>query len=150
MDHYGRKYSGVPALLIMGLSAASVPVLTNRYPTSIVALTIASAGCGMGNGLSSGLIMSLGGDISPSGGQDRAKFLALYRSFADSGLLLGPWVSGTLADLFSVNVGFQVLAGVALVGAFWMAFVIPETHAPEMDAQRRSSSLSIEMVTYSS
>ena len=84
----------------------------------------------MGNGLSSGLIMSLGGDLSPSGGHDRAKFLALYRNFADSGMLLGPWVSGILADYFSVLVGFEVLAGVALTGALWMAFVIPETHAP--------------------
>ncbi|CAB9505340.1 Major facilitator superfamily [Seminavis robusta] len=132
-DCHGRKYSGIPALVIMGLSSASVPALTKIYPTSITALTLASAGFGLGNGLSSGLLMSMAGDASPSRGQDRAKFLALFRTCTDAGLLLGPWVSGILADHFSVSVGFQVVAGVAAAGALWMALVIPETARPSAD-----------------
>ena len=75
MDYHGRKYSGISANIVMGLSLAAVPVLTRLYPTSLVALTVASAGCGVGNGLSSGLLKSLSGDVSPLQGQDRAKFL---------------------------------------------------------------------------
>jgi len=127
MDHFGRKYSGIPAHVVMGISSASVPILAKYYPSSFLALTLASSGSGIGNGLSSGLIMSLGGDLSPPQGQNRAKFLALFRNFTDTGLLLGPWVSGKIADQFSVTAGFDVLASTALVAALWMLFVMRET-----------------------
>jgi MFS family permease len=124
MDHHGRKYAGVPALLIMGISLASVPLLMDVFPSSMATLTVASAGCGVGNGLSSGLLMSMAGDMSPVKGQDRAKFFALFRTCADAGLLFGPWISGMLAEHWSLNAGFEVVAGVAFIGALWMAFIV--------------------------
>jgi MFS family permease len=130
MDHYGRRFAGVPAQLIMAISYALAPFWIDLYypSSSFALLVLASTGCGIGNGLSSGLLMSLAGDLSPVG-EDRAKFLALFRTFADGGVLLGPWVSGILAETWSVNVGFRVVAGVALIGALWMGYMIPETRA---------------------
>ena len=60
MDRHGRAFVGVPATVLMGCAYLSVP-----FTATAVQLTIAAVVAGAGNGLTSGLIMTIGADSSP-------------------------------------------------------------------------------------
>jgi MFS family permease len=135
MDKYGRKYSGVPAALIMSASFLLGP-LANSYAT----LTAVNVLGGMGNGLSSGLLMTIGGDLAPD--DARAQFLAIYRVFCDSGVMLGPLASGLLTDELEVKWAFWTISMIAAIAALWMVLLVPETHRSEQAGKSGSTSSS--------
>ena len=73
VDRYGRRAAGVPSLCGLGgglalLGAAQSPP----------ALVLASAVLGLSNGVSAGLIMTIGQDAAPAGGR-AGRFLGLYK-----------------------------------------------------------------------
>jgi MFS family permease len=92
---------------------------------------------GMGNGLSSGLLMTIGGDLAPE--DSRAQFLAIYRVFCDCGVMMGPLASGVLTEKLSVRGGFWAISLIALIAAVWMVLLVPETHRPAGDKSSRSA-----------
>jgi hypothetical protein len=80
---------------------------------------------GFGNGISSGVNMTLGADLAPAVG--RAEFLGVWRVLGDIGTAGGPLaVAGVTAALTlgdaSVTVGVLGLAAAAYVARF-----VPET-----------------------
>jgi MFS family permease len=115
MDHKGRQWVAVPSTVIMGVAFGLVP-LTSGF----VGLLLAALLIGFGNGISSGLIMTLGADFSPDRG--RGQFLGLWRFISDAGATGGPvllsgvtaavslaagvWASGLLG--FAAAVGFAI------------------------------------------
>ncbi|KAL7564380.1 hypothetical protein ACA910_001529 [Epithemia clementina (nom. ined.)] len=121
-DTYGRKYCGVPAGLIMGLSYFLAPIWGNDFWS----LTIISALGGIGNGLSGGVLNSVGSDLAPR--QHRALFLGTFRIVSDVGILLGPLISGIVAEhLGGTQQAFWVVAFLSVLSSVYMAFVLPET-----------------------
>jgi MFS family permease len=60
MDVRGRKYAGTPASATMGLGFVAV-----GFARGFWSLGVAAALLGLGNGMSSGLIMTLGTDLAP-------------------------------------------------------------------------------------
>ena len=63
MDQKGRRWVAVPSMLIMGL-----PLLLMPFTHSATALLLAAAVIGFGNGIGSGMVMTLGADHSPRPG----------------------------------------------------------------------------------
>ena len=85
---------------------------------------------GLGNGMSSGLVMVLGADASPNVG--RASFLGVFRLLADLGLGAGPLLLGGVAAVAGLASGVWFVGGVGLVGAVAMWRWVPRPdRAPE-------------------
>ena len=83
MDRKGRQWVAIPSTLIMGTAMLLIPLSTGFAGLLLAALLI-----GFGNGISSGLNMTLGADFSPDNG--RGQFLGIWRFMADAGATGGP------------------------------------------------------------
>lgn len=120
MDHWGRKFAIVPSFLIQAVAMACVPLSSTFMTLLLCVMTI-----GAGNGLSSGAMMTLGADLSPSKG--RGEFLGVWRLIGDIGGAGGPYLVGTVADAVALPSAAIVLAAAGLLAAGVFGFLLPET-----------------------
>ena len=119
-DRKGRKWASVPSMIILGVGMAMVP-LTAGYAS----LLAAAAVMGLGNGLGSGTMMTLGSDLAPRDAM--GEFLGLWRLIGDGGNSGGPLVVGAVADLTGLALAAIVLAGIGALAASNLAWFVPET-----------------------
>ena len=120
MDRWGRKVAAVPSFTIMAAGMALIP-FTQDY----LSLMAASVVIGLGNGLGSGTMMTLGADLAPPGAT--GEFLGLWRLIGDSGGAGGPIVVGLLADIIGLAMTAVALSGVGLLAAGMLALLVKET-----------------------
>ncbi len=120
MDHWGRKRAAIPALLLFSLSMALIP-LTNSFG----ALMLVGFLAGVGNGLSSGLVMTIGSDLAPDRGT--GDFLGVWRLIGDIGTASGPFIIGTVAQAFTLGLAPLVTACIGVGGASVFLFLVRET-----------------------
>jgi len=120
MDRIGRKFAIVPCFGIQALGMALVP-----FATSYSGLLFAAILIGIGNGLGSGSMMTLGADLSPA--RSRGEFLGLWRLIGDMGHTGAPLVVGVVADLLVLSSAIWVIAGSGLAAASIFLFFVPET-----------------------
>jgi len=120
MDRLGRRWVTLPAICTMSIGLLVLP-LTHHVAT----IALVAALLGLGNGVSSGIIVTLGADASPVRG--RAQFLAGWRLFADSGNALGPLVVSGVAALAGLPVSALTVGGIGLLGTWWLARHVPRT-----------------------
>ena len=121
MDQKGRRWVAVPSMLIMGLALLLMP-LTRGAPTLLLAATV----IGVGNGIGSGMVMTLGADHSPRLG--RAHFLGVWRLMSDIGASCGPALLSLLAATLSLGAGIAVTGLIAFGAAAQLAYWIPRAH----------------------
>lgn len=114
MDVWGRRWISIPCMLIMGLSFVLLPLSTGFY-----SLLAASLLMGFGNGIGSGLVLTIGADASPRHG--RTEFLGLWRVISDTGGGLGPLLLAGVTALASLASGVIAigLVGFVAAGMFW-------------------------------
>jgi len=122
MDQKGRRWVAVPSMLIMGL-----PLMLMPFTHSAAALLLAAAVIGFGNGIGSGMVMTLGADHSPRLG--RAHFLGVWRLMSDIGASCGPALLSSLAATLSLGAGIAVTGVIAFAAAAQLAYWIPRAHA---------------------
>jgi MFS family permease len=120
MDRFGRKWSAVPSMLLLGGSLLLVP-LTDSFE----ALLVVGLVSGFANGLGSGIGMTLGADLAPPGGL--GEFLGVWRFVTDIGTSAGPFLVAGVATVSTLGVACVATGGVGLAGAAVMAFLAPET-----------------------
>lgn len=118
MDRFGRLWVAFPAMIVMGVGLALLP-LTHHVGTIIAVACL----LGLGNGISSGIVMTLGSDASPAVG--RTKFLAGWRLLSDSGNALGPLAVAGVTALASLGVASVAVGVLAWGGAAWLLRFIP-------------------------
>ena len=121
MDQKGRRWVAVPSMLIMG-----VPLLLLPFTHSALTLMFAAAVIGFGNGIGSGMVMTLGADHSPRLG--RAHFLGVWRLMSDIGSSCGPALLSFLAATLSLGAGIAVTGLIAFAAAAQLAYWIPRAH----------------------
>ena len=119
MDRWGRKWTIVPCLALLGVSLALVPLTASFLGFLLVGLL-----GGFGNGLGSGAVMTMGADLAPP--EHPAEFLGVWRMIADTGGVIAPAVVGGVAQALSLGASFFVLAGVGGGAALLMAFRVTE------------------------
>ena len=78
---------------------------------------------GLGNGMGSGVVMTLGADVSLSRG--RAEFLGVWRIFHDSGMAGGPLVLSAVAGVAGLAPAVLTMGAVGLVSSGLLARWIP-------------------------
>ena len=118
MDRKGRQFVAVPSTLLMGTALLLIP-LTGSF----VGLLLAALLIGFGNGISSGLVMTLGADFSPNRG--RGQFLGLWRFMADAGSTGGPVLLSGVTALASLGAGISATGILGFAAAAVFAVVIP-------------------------
>ena len=83
MDRWGRKHAYVPSFIIQSAGMALIPLAGGFSGLLGVSLLI-----GLGNGLGSGTMMTLGADLAPA--EARGEFLGLWCFIGDIGNAGGP------------------------------------------------------------
>ncbi len=114
MDQYGRLWVALPCAIVLGLSFLAIP-LTHGLPSFVLICVL----MGFGNGIGSGIIMTLGADASPVIG--RTEFLGIWRLIADVGTSAGPFLLSGFTALISLGAGIAVTGAFGFVAAaiFW-------------------------------
>lgn len=135
MDKLGRLWIAVPCMVVLGLGTMALPLSGTAATLTAVAMVMA-----FGNGIGSGIVMTLGADTSPE--VDRRSFLAIFRLINDVGTSLGPVVPAAIATVAPLGVGIAVMGGVGLLGAAGLARWVPRysgyaTRAMVRDHHRR-------------
>jgi len=131
MDRFGRMWVAVPSMVVLGLGLAGLS-LAHSVATVIVVAGI----LGLGNGIGSGIVMTLGSDASPELG--RAQFLSGWRLLADTGNAVGPLLMSLITTVASLAAATVCLGGVGLVGAVWLGYWI--RHSPAGTVHKRAKS----------
>ena len=90
--------------------------------TSFILVSILS---GLGNGFSTGIFMTLGGDFAPHEG--RGEFLGVWRLVGDVGMAAGPFLIGALAQVGTVASASVATGGLGVLGACVLWAFVPET-----------------------
>jgi MFS family permease len=128
MDRFGRIWVAVPCVVLLGIGMLLLP-LTH----SALAVTAAALVAAVGNGMGSGIVMTLGADSAPQWG--RSQFLGGWRFVS----VIGGSGSPALISLVTAGAGLAAacvtLGGLALVGTGWLAYWVPR-YDP---ARRRSA-----------
>lgn len=118
MDRRGRQWVAIPSTAIMGTALLLIP-LTGGF----IGLLLAGILIGFGNGISSGLVMTLGADFSPDRG--RGQFLGLWRFMADAGSTGGPLLLSGVTALATLGAGVSATGVLGFAAAAVFAVVIP-------------------------
>lgn len=129
MDQMGRRWVAVPSMLIMGAGLLMLP-----FTGGAVSLLLAAMAIGFGNGIGSGMMMTLGADHSPR--QGRAHFLGVWRLMADVGASCGPALLSLLAATLTLGAGIAVTGLIAFLAAGQLAYWIPRAQTRRGDAER--------------
>lgn len=122
MDRFGRLYAIVPAFTLVGIGLL---VLGTWY--SGTGAVVAGVLMGIGNGMSAGTMLTLGGDLAP---RDAGPFLAALGTLGDAGVVIGSLVVGRFADTAGLPTAAVVLAGIMLVAVLWMVVVVGDSARP--------------------
>ncbi len=113
MDTRGRRVVAVPVVLSMAIACLLLPLTTSAASVACVMALIAA-----GNGLGSGIVMTLGADASPVEG--RSQFLGAWRLCGDIGNTGGPLLVSAVAAVAPLATACVVMGMVALAGAGWV------------------------------
>lgn len=120
IDRRGRALPIGLSFAIFGLGLGLMSFSTNLLGF-IIAVTI----IGIGNGLGSGTMVTLGADIgSGYRGKIASRFLATWRFIGDVGSAIGPLSMGFLASLTGLGFSSLVLAVISLGVAFALPTII--------------------------
>jgi len=87
---------------------------------------------GVGNGLSSGILLTLGADVAPK--SDPAPFLGSWRTLSDAGGAVSPLLVSAITAAWSLAIGTGVMGVIGLLGALaflrWVPRFIPRHTVP--------------------
>lgn len=122
-DRWGRKLMAISCLSVLAVGHLLIPTAH-----SFTALAVVAGLLGLGNGLGSGIVMTIGADLSPVVG--RAEFLGVWRFVADLGTAGGPFVVAAAAALFSIGPAPLLIGGLGLVAAGFTQARMPEPGRP--------------------
>jgi MFS family permease len=118
MDRYGRLWVAVPSMLVLGGAIAALPLTSTLGGLTVVAMVM-----GFGNGIGSGILMTLGADVAPPGA--RAQFLGVWRVLQDSGAAAGPLVVSAVAAAGSLAAGVVTMGAAGVLAAGALAVWVP-------------------------
>ncbi len=118
MDRFGRLWAALPAMILMGIGFLALS-FTHDLSSAAMWFAMFAAVLGVGNGLSSGILLTLGADVAPH--NDPAPFLGSWRTLSDAGGAAAPLLVSGIAAVSSLAVATGAIGVVGLLGA--VAFV---------------------------
>lgn len=122
MDRWGRLAVGIPSMVVLGVGTALLPLSHGAMLLGLFAVVMS-----VGNGIGSGIVMTLGADAAPVAG--RTSFLAIWRLLGDTGTAIGPLVPVGIATVSTLGVGIAVTGLLGVAAAAGLARWVPQ-HSP--------------------
>jgi len=126
MDRFGRLWAALPAMLLMGAGFLAL-AFTHDLTSAAMWFAMFSAVLGVGNGLSSGILLTLGADVAPKG--DPAPFLGSWRTLTDAGGAISPLLVSGIAAVSSLSIATGAVGVIGFLGAFaflrWVPRFVP-------------------------
>ncbi len=126
MDRRGRAVVAVPVVLSVAVACFLLPLTSTAAGVTAVMVLVA-----VGNGLGSGIVMTLGADTAPEIG--RAQYLGGWRLCGDIGNSGGPLLVSAVAAVAPLAAACLVIGVLGLLGTGWVGYW---TH--RLDASRVS------------
>ncbi|TLF30741.1 MFS transporter [Microbacterium sp. 5K110] len=128
MDRFGRLWAALPAMVLMGAGFFALS-FTHELDSAAMWFAMFAAVLGVGNGLSSGILLTLGADIAPP--TEPAAFLGSWRTLTDAGGAIAPLIISALTAAVSLPVAVGAMGVVAALGAVgfvrWVPRYVPRT-----------------------
>ncbi len=126
IDNYGRFVVAVPVVATAALGCVLLPVATTAVTVGAVMMLMS-----IGNGLGSGIVMTLGADTAPT--QGRAQYLGGWRLCGDLGGAGGALLVSAIAAAAPLAAACLVMGGVAALGTVWVGYF---THRLDVVSRR--------------
>jgi len=120
-DRWGRRAVAVPCIALLSIGHLLIPLSHSYLSLFSVALVL-----GFGNGMGSGIVMTLGADRAPERG--RASFLAVCRLLADGGNAGGPVIDSAVVGFGAIALAGPVVGVIGLACGF---VVLRYLHEPD-------------------
>jgi MFS family permease len=128
MDRFGRLWAALPAMVLMGLGFIAL-AFTHDLDSAAMWFAMFAAVLGVGNGLSSGILLTLGADVAPI--SDPAPFLGSWRTLTDAGGALSPLLVSGITAVTSLSIATGAVGVGGLLGALaflrWVPRFVPRT-----------------------
>jgi MFS family permease len=128
MDRFGRLWAALPAMLLMSAGLIAL-ALTAASAQPELWFALFAAVLGVGNGLSSGILLTLGADVAPTA--NPAPFLGSWRTLTDAGGAAAPLLVSGITAVASLPAAAAVMGAFGLVGALgfirWVPRFVPRT-----------------------
>ena len=119
-DRFGRKTAMVPGILLSGTA-----LLLFAWSGSVLGIFAAGVVIGVGQGIAGPSPAAAIADMAPPG--RAAGTMALYRTFGDLGMVVGPPVLGLIAERFTLGAGLVANAAFIALVAVLVTFIARET-----------------------
>jgi MFS family permease len=120
MDRRGRKWAAVPCIILQAIALSLIPL-----SRGFTGLLLGSLLAGFGNGLGSGIVLTLGADLSPR--SSTAEFLGIWHLLSDMGATTGPLLIGLVSQVFGLQAAPFLITAIGVLGAWLMIAKVPET-----------------------
>ncbi len=126
MDRFGRLWAAIPALVLMSAGFLALS-LTHDLPDALVWFAGLGAVLGFGNGISSGILMTIGADLAPPASP--AAFLGSWRTLTGIGGAVAPLLISGITALVSLPLACAAMGAIGVGGAFaflrWLPRYLP-------------------------
>ncbi|MFE6255892.1 MFS transporter [Agromyces sp. NPDC057865] len=134
MDRFGRLWSAIPGLVGLG-TGHLILAFTHDVPGAEAWFTVVAVLFGVANGLSSGVILTLGADLAPK--DQPAPFLAAFRTIADAGQAVAPLILAAVTSAVSIMAASATMGVLGFVGAGILWRYVPR-YVPSPRRSRRA------------
>ena len=134
MDRFGRLWSAIPGLVGLG-TGHLILAFTHDVPGAEAWFTVVALVFGVANGLSSGVILTLGADLAPK--DHPAPFLAAFRTIADAGQAVAPLILAAVTSAVSIMAASATMGVLGFVGAGILWRYVPR-YVPSPRRSRRA------------
>lgn len=122
MDRFGRLWAVLPSMTVMGLGFLLLG-FTHDLESSTVWFIAVAVVLALGNGLSSGILLTIGADLSPQ--DNPAPFLGSWRTLTDAGGAATPLMVAGVIAIASISWATAVVGVIGLLGAGMFARWLP-------------------------
>ena len=122
MDRFGRLWAVLPSMVLMGGGFLALSVTHDLADASMWFAAFAMV-LAVGNGLSSGILLTLGADVAPK--SNPAPFLGSWRTLTDAGGAATPLLVSGVTAVWSIGGAVALIGVVGLVGAVAFSRYVP-------------------------
>ncbi|WP_350353487.1 MFS transporter [Microbacterium sp. A8/3-1] len=133
MDRFGRLWAAMPAMVLMGAGFLAMS-FTHDLDASVLWFGLFAGVLGVGNGLSSGILLTLGADVAPK--REPAAFLGSWRTLTDAGGAIAPLLVAAITAVSALPFAAAAMGVISLLGAAgflrWIPRFVPRAR-PETE-----------------
>jgi MFS family permease len=122
MDRFGRLWAVLPSMVLMGGGVLALSVTHDLDDPGLWFAAFAMV-LSVGNGLSSGILLTLGADVAPR--SNPAPFLGSWRTLTDAGGAATPLLVSGVTAVWSIGGAVALIGVIGLVGAAAFARYVP-------------------------